>query len=1274
MCDNKNELHKSEKDKSKRNTSTRLDLDITDTTDTYPEFDFLDLLRNLQVENKKAKKLPNEESTNKSNSFSDESELEYLARYYDEKYANDYEFDVDGYDEDDSFIDNSDAVIENIPNGIRTELGGFYINRGKLSLIREEDSSSSVSEDVDKFLSQKRLVVKRTALLDEDSDEKPKESGKNPANTLSSNHVSNKPNNSSVSNNVHNNSTANNANSSVNCSSDVGNGTIKSRKRSGEFHHKSKKNRKTATPKIPDHLIHRKPFSGSSEFRKNISEIKKNRMKSLEAERKTVSSDLISADNPSTSTNISTATTTSITVTTTTTATSTITTINKNSNNCNNVSNKNSNNKSNHNVSEVNNTNNCNSTNGNNNNHNSNNSNSNSNNNNNNNDHLNHYFNSKKEVTIKKKAATVKEMLKDRDAASEVIEAVATGADLCSKNDGDSSSDSETSETSNSDSGSESSDEKSSEKRKPTSRPETETQRNASPNGIVNEDFTAKNFAHLNDSLKSLIGEIVEISKEEKTKLSNSKLNSLLLRIDIRLRELPAFERSAVLDYLAVILQLKKESITKKTKKLLFIQEENKMAVPLRKLKETVADMMPALESNYLKEFTKATGTSGVEPVSLPQRKFPWTNELRSYLREIIKHRENCYHIVRPRKESLSDYVKNFLKTKLIPFWPQDWMTVDILWEEGKVSSPGNEEKNKVANKLHPVQNSSNASQKKVLGNLHNAAAGNKKPNMPSGTQLDGPKPASNVNKNSEVKSILIPRKVPQNAGNATKPNYPSPSGSSLQSNNSAKCFQLPTNKNCSQEYFDKMSSHINMTNRNSNQQLPASKSQQPPPQQQQQQQQQSVNRLVRPGSCSTAQSSGRPSTVRTTSPNSGNKSVPYRNCNNSQQNVYKTIEIHSKPVAGSKSVGNSVTISPVTESMLKDISSSPEILNLTKNPSVCISKITDCQESKFNRSGSPSVNRPLPSGITISPTNAMSSNFLAKQKKPVEKSSENRINVSITKQESGVNLAKEKRKSVLNMNVKREGPLQNIPDCISVTSNVVASEKFNKVEHVRKRAMQEYHEQQQQQQQQQQQPHQPHHPHQLSPERLKIEEKKIKLEENFLTDIDIREDKLDDKNFSKIFDSVIAKTSENVNHGDELDSQIIPERYPGLDSDMFMNSNLPVYCSSGFSQFKNKAPNLRDVRVGKEKPYSLVKSETSTVHISDEKRIDDCDDHSEKEIQVQKEMDRVMQNLVELSNQRVKDSDYDLESHYSSTAPPPPPPPPRSQSTFQVFPKMLYK
>lgn len=56
MCDNKNEIHKSEYNKSMDNTSTRLDLDITETTDSYPEFDFLVLLRNLQASLKEIRK------------------------------------------------------------------------------------------------------------------------------------------------------------------------------------------------------------------------------------------------------------------------------------------------------------------------------------------------------------------------------------------------------------------------------------------------------------------------------------------------------------------------------------------------------------------------------------------------------------------------------------------------------------------------------------------------------------------------------------------------------------------------------------------------------------------------------------------------------------------------------------------------------------------------------------------------------------------------------------------------------------------------------------------------------------------------------------------------------------------------------------------------------------------------------------------------------------------------------------------------------------------
>lgn len=78
-----------------------------------------------------------------------------------------------------------------------------------------------------------------------------------------------------------------------------------------------------------------------------------------------------------------------------------------------------------------------------------------------------------------------------------------------------------------------------------------------------------------------------------------------------------------------------------------------------------------------------------IDPGSLPSRKFPWNDELRSYLKEIIHLRKNCYYIIRPRKESVSEYVKSFLEAKVKPFWPKDWMTVEILWEEGQSSSSG---------------------------------------------------------------------------------------------------------------------------------------------------------------------------------------------------------------------------------------------------------------------------------------------------------------------------------------------------------------------------------------------------------------------------------------------------------------------------------------------------------------------------------------------------------------------------------------------------------
>ncbi|OXU25146.1 hypothetical protein TSAR_008930 [Trichomalopsis sarcophagae] len=104
-----------------------------------PEFNYADLLKKAESRRRKEKKKDENNASNGLSLFdenADDDKILDVARYFEEKYGNRKKNDyVDlgaGYDESDSFIDNTDAYDELVPEDLTTAFGGFYVNSGSL--------------------------------------------------------------------------------------------------------------------------------------------------------------------------------------------------------------------------------------------------------------------------------------------------------------------------------------------------------------------------------------------------------------------------------------------------------------------------------------------------------------------------------------------------------------------------------------------------------------------------------------------------------------------------------------------------------------------------------------------------------------------------------------------------------------------------------------------------------------------------------------------------------------------------------------------------------------------------------------------------------------------------------------------------------------------------------------------------------------------------------------------------------------------------------------
>ncbi|XP_070493756.1 yemanuclein isoform X2 [Chironomus tepperi] len=138
-------LKKPEKDTPAGNTknkSFRLDLEIFEPDEyKFPEFNYKKLIYIEKKKVKKLAKLPNGTHNNDDPLAADDDDVARIAREMEAKYgtgssyskSSRMEFDRGvGYDDNDSFIDNTEAYDEQIPEDIETVRGGFYINSGLL--------------------------------------------------------------------------------------------------------------------------------------------------------------------------------------------------------------------------------------------------------------------------------------------------------------------------------------------------------------------------------------------------------------------------------------------------------------------------------------------------------------------------------------------------------------------------------------------------------------------------------------------------------------------------------------------------------------------------------------------------------------------------------------------------------------------------------------------------------------------------------------------------------------------------------------------------------------------------------------------------------------------------------------------------------------------------------------------------------------------------------------------------------------------------------------
>ncbi|XP_040430211.1 ubinuclein-1 isoform X7 [Cygnus olor] len=157
-------------DAEQQSTSMRITLTLFEPDHKRcPEFYYPDLVKNFQAKSKGGS--AGDKRKDPADPFNDDEKerhkAEALARKFEEKYGGKRRrkdriqdlIDMGyGYDESDSFIDNSEAYDELVPASLTTKYGGFYINSGTLQFRQASESEDEYVKEKKKKSPKKRKL------------------------------------------------------------------------------------------------------------------------------------------------------------------------------------------------------------------------------------------------------------------------------------------------------------------------------------------------------------------------------------------------------------------------------------------------------------------------------------------------------------------------------------------------------------------------------------------------------------------------------------------------------------------------------------------------------------------------------------------------------------------------------------------------------------------------------------------------------------------------------------------------------------------------------------------------------------------------------------------------------------------------------------------------------------------------------------------------------------------------------------------------------------